>query len=121
MKKMQIVLVLMMALAQVALPMPLFAAGYVCYNPAVDGGLTEDTDSGGNFRIWGVLGAPPSTGLWISRSTPIGRAFADSMQIRLWRAEEKSLYLHVRFGDEGYIWTVSGPMTHSQCEDQDHP
>ncbi|MFZ1735962.1 MAG: hypothetical protein WBC29_01405 [Candidatus Moraniibacteriota bacterium] len=97
---------------------PLFAA-HVCYNPSVAGSFAEDTDSGGNFRIWGVPGVTVSNGLWISRSTPVGRAFATFAQLRLWRAQDKSLSVHIRYSDaDGNIWTVSDPMTQAMCLQQ---
>lgn len=96
---------------------PLFAA-HVCYNPSA-GGFTEDTDSGGNFRIWGVPGVTTSNGLWISRSTPLGRAFAASTQLRVWRAQDKALLVHIRYSDtDGNIWTASDPMTQALCLQQ---
>lgn len=97
--------------------LPLFAA-HVCYSPNT-GGFAEDTDSGVNFRIWGVPGVVSSNGLWISRSTPVGRAFAVSAQLRLWRAQDKSLTVHIRYNDaDGNIWTVSDPMIKALCDQQ---
>lgn len=96
---------------------PTFAA-HVCYSPGV-GGFAEDTDSGGNFRIWDVPGVAVSDGLWISRSTPLGRAFASSAQLRIWRAQDKSLFVHIRYSDvDGNIWTVSDPITQTLCTQQ---
>ena len=97
--------------------LPLFAA-HVCHSPNT-GGFAEDTDSGVNFRIWGVPGVGSSNGLWISRSTPVGRAFAVSAQLRLWRAQDKSLNVHIRYNDaDGNIWTVSDPMIKTLCDQQ---
>ena len=97
---------------------PSIFAAHVCYNPSA-GGFAEDTDSGGNFRIWGVPEVTVSNGLWISRSMPLGRAFASSAQLRLWRAQDKSLFVHIRYNDaDGNIWTVSDPMTQALCLQQ---
>jgi hypothetical protein len=95
----------------------LFAAD-VCYNPSA-GGFAEDTDSGGNFRIWNVPGVAVPNGLWIARNTVLGMEFAMFAQLRLWRAQDKGSYVHIRYNDaDGNIWTVSDPMAQALCVQQ---
>lgn len=109
--------VLLAMLGGTLLAPPLFAA-HACYVPS-DGVFGEDTNSGGRFTLWGVPGVTTANGLWISRDTPIGRAFADSTRVTLWRAQDKSLTVHIRYGDaDGNIWTVSDPMTSALCLQQ---
>ena len=109
--------VLLAMLGGILFAPPLFAA-HVCYAPSA-GVFGEDTNSGGRYTIWGVSGVATPTGLWISRDTPVGRTFADSARVILWRAQDKSLSVHIRYNDaDGNIWTVSDPMTQALCLQQ---
>ena len=97
---------------------PATFAAHVCHTPG-PGSFMEEDHSGNRFVVWGVSGITIHNCLWISKEDPKGRAFADSTRIILWRAQEKGLTVHIRYGDtDGSIWSVSDPMTIALCLQQ---
>lgn len=89
-------------------------AAHACYDPTMSG-FSEMVDSGGKFTIWGVPGAN-TNGVWIQANKPESRLAIAYIQSRLDRAIDKNLVVHIRFGDDGYFWSISDVMTNTQCQ-----
>lgn len=90
-------------------------AAHACYDPTMSG-FGEMIDSGGKFAIWGVPGAP--NGVWIRSDKPESRLVIAYIQSRLDRAKDKNQVVHIRFGDDGFFWSISDEMTDAQCQQQ---
>ncbi len=91
-------------------------AAHACYTPS--SGFSEMTDSGQTFHIWSVPGSDSQNGVWIRADKPESRLAIAYIQGRLDRATDKSLVVHIRFGDEGYFWSISDAMTAAKCLQQ---
>ena len=90
-------------------------AAHTCYNPTTSG-FSEMVDSGGKFTIWGVPGANSQNGIWIMADKPESRLVIAYIQGRLDRAKDKGGVVHIRFGDDGYFWSISDVMTTDMCQ-----
>ena len=91
-------------------------AAHACYQPNT--GFGEVSSSGAKFSIWNVPGANATNGVWIQTDTLAGQFLAAYAQESLAQAQEKGLEVHLRFGDDGYFWSVSDPMPHALCLQQ---